>query len=98
MADRESHTHATGFRGEEGVACSRPNKPGSWPESSDIGHCGQRNLNLFPAQWKTPTGNNGVLDDVKETPSYDFVLVAADGDIDSSPGRFNDHRQKLLAG
>jgi hypothetical protein len=37
-------------------------------------------------------------DDVKKTPSYDFVRVAADGDIYSGPRRFNDHGQKLLAG
>jgi len=36
-------------------------------------------------------------DDVKKTPSYDFVLVAADGDIYSGPRRFNDHGQELLA-
>jgi hypothetical protein len=38
------------------------------------------------------------FDDVKKTPSHDFALVAADGDIYSGPRRFNDHGQKLLAG
>jgi hypothetical protein len=37
-------------------------------------------------------------DDVKKTPSHDFVLVAADGDIYGGPRRFDDHGQKLLAG
>jgi hypothetical protein len=36
-------------------------------------------------------------DNVIKAPSYDFALVAADGDIHSGPRRCNNHGQKLLA-
>jgi hypothetical protein len=36
-------------------------------------------------------------DNIIKTPSDDFVLIAADGDIHSSSRRFNHHGQKLLA-